>query len=127
MFVQSYAKVLGAVLLVVGLVGLVLGDQPLLGILNIDVFEDLVHLVTGGLLLYAGFGRRDAGLARVFVAALGAIYLVVGLAGFAAPMLFGLLPHGYGVFDNLLHLTVGVVSLAVAFYRPTGATAAGAR
>ena len=127
MFVRLYAKVLGAVLLVVGLVGLVLGDRLLLGVLNIDVFEDIVHVVSGGLLLYAGFGRRETDLARAFVGALGAIYLVVGLAGFAVPMLFGLLPHGYGLFDNLLHLTVGAASLAVALYHPAGQTAAGAR
>jgi hypothetical protein len=54
---------------------------------------------------------------------LGAIYLLVGVLGFIIPMLFGLLPHGYSVVDNLIHLTLGVLSLAVAFASRGGATA----
>jgi hypothetical protein len=34
-------------LVLVGVVGLVLGDQVCLGILNIDIVEDIVHLITG--------------------------------------------------------------------------------
>ena len=32
------------------------------------------------------------------------------------PGLFGLIPHGYTVFDNLLHLFLGGLSLAVAWW-----------
>jgi hypothetical protein len=39
---------------------------------------------------------------------------LVGVLGFAAPTMFGLIPHGYTVFDNLLHLLLGGLSLAVA-------------
>jgi hypothetical protein len=35
------------VLILVGLVGLVLGDRVWLGILNVDLVEDIVHLATG--------------------------------------------------------------------------------
>ena len=108
----------------VGIVGLVLGDQVFLGILNIDILEDIVHLLTGGLLAYVGFGRVDAGLARTLVGALGVIYLVVGILGFIVPMMFGLIPSGYTVFDNLLHLALGVLSIAVAWLLQPGATEA---
>jgi hypothetical protein len=95
---------------------LVLGDQVWLGILNVDIFEDVVHLITGGLLAYVGFGRVDQALTRTVVGVLGVIYLVVGVLGFVVPMIFGLIPHGYTIYDNLLHLALGIVGIAVAWF-----------
>ena len=114
--VRIYAQILGVVLILTGILGLVVGERLLLGILNVDILEDIVHILTGGILTYVGFGRTDLGLARNVVLALGVIYLLVGLLGFVLPSLFGLLPDGYTVFDNLLHLALGVVSIAVALF-----------
>lgn len=113
--VRTYAGAVGVVLILVGIVGLLLGEQSILGLVNIDLLEDIVHLVTGGLLAYVGFGQRDVGLARNVVGGLGVVYLLVGVIGFVVPMLFGLLPHGYSVVDNIIHLAAGVLSIAVAF------------
>jgi hypothetical protein len=33
-------------------------------------------------------------------------------------MMFGLIPHGYTYFDDLLHLALGVLGLAVALSAP---------
>jgi hypothetical protein len=118
MMVKRFAQILGVVLILVGVVGLVLGDRVWLGILNIDIVEDIVHLVTGGLLAYVGFGRTDLSTARSVVLALGVIYLAVGILGFVVPTMFGLIPDGYTVFDNLLHLALGVLGLAVALSAP---------
>jgi hypothetical protein len=115
-YARIYAQVIGVVLLLVGVVGLVLGNQVWLGILNIDILEDIVHLITGGLLAYVGFGRTDLGLTRTVVGVLGIIYLVVGVLGFVVPTLFGLIPNGYTLFDNLLHLVLGILSIAVAWF-----------
>ena len=120
---RIYAQILGLVLILVGLLGLLLGERLWLGILNDDLFEDIVHLVTGGLLAFMGFTERGGEYARSVVGGLGVIYLLVGLVGFVAPTLFGLLPHGYSVFDNLLHLALGVASIAVVFYSQAGRTA----
>jgi hypothetical protein len=120
MAVRTYAQILGVVLLLIGVVGLVLGERLFLGILNIDIVEDIVHLLTGGLLAYVGFGRVDEGAARTLVGVLGVVYLVVGILGFIVPTMFGLLPDGYTVFDNLLHLALGVLSIAVAWFLQSG-------
>jgi hypothetical protein len=40
-------------------------------------------------------------------------------------MMFGLIPHGYTIFDDLLHLVLGVLSLAVALSAPRGTTQTG--
>src|SRR5215211_9162136 len=123
MYARTYAQIIGVVLLLVGVIGLVLGDQVWLGLLNVDIFEDIVHLITGGLLAYLGFGRTDLALTRTVVGVLGIIYLVVGVLGFVVPMIFGLIPHGYTLFDNLLHLALGIVSIAIAWFVGGGRTA----
>lgn len=86
---RTYAGVVGVVVIMIGVVGLLLGEQSLLGLVNIDIVEDIVHLVTGGLLAYVGFGQRDEGLARSVVGGLGVVYLLVGVLGFVIPMLLG--------------------------------------
>jgi hypothetical protein len=111
--VLQYAQIVGIVLLLVGVAGLLLGENPLFGAVNIDIAEDIVHLLTGGLLTWVGFSR-DAGRARMIVLVLGVVYLLVGLIGFVMPNLFGLMPHGYGVVDNIIHLVVGALSIVVA-------------
>ncbi len=118
MVVKRFAQILGVVLILVGIVGLVLGDRVWLGILNVDIVEDIVHLATGGLLAYVGFSGMDLSSARSVVLALGVVYLLVGILGFFVPTMFGLIPNGYTIFDNLLHLALGVLSLAVALAAP---------
>jgi hypothetical protein len=125
MLVKRFAQIIGVVLILVGLVGLVLGDKLWLGILNIDIVEDIVHLATGGLLAYVGFSGMDLSTARSVVLALGVIYLLVGILGFLVPMMFGLIPHGYTVFDDLLHLALGVLGLAVALTASGGSRQSG--
>jgi hypothetical protein len=120
--VRIYAQILGLVLILVGLLGLLLGERVWLGVLNVDLFEDIVHLVTGGLLAFVGFSERGGKYARSVVGGLGLIYLLVGLLGFVVPTLLGLLPHGYSVFDNLLHLVLGAASIAVVYYSQAGRT-----
>jgi hypothetical protein len=114
--VRQYAQIVGILVIVLGVAGLLLGEQRLLGAVNIDIMEDIVHLVTGGLLAYVGFGRVDPGLARNIVGGIGVVYLLVGVLGFIAPTLFGLLPSGYSVVDNLIHLVLGALGIAVGWF-----------
>jgi Domain of unknown function (DUF4383) len=125
MEIKRFAQILGVVLVLVGVVGLVLGDKVWLGILNVDIVEDIVHLATGGLLAYVGFSGMDLSAARSVVLALGVVYLLVGILGFVVPTMFGLIPNGYTVFDNLLHLALGGLSLAVALSAPRGSRQTG--
>jgi hypothetical protein len=115
MTARVFAQIVGVVLLLLGVLGLLLGDGLLLGLVNIDIVEDLIHLITGGLFAYVGFGQRDEGVARTVVLVVSAIYLLVGLLGFVVPDMLGLLQHGYTVGDNLIHLTLGILGLAVVF------------
>jgi hypothetical protein len=109
---RIYAALVGIVLLLLGLLGLLLGNELLLGVVNIDVLEDLVHLASGALLLYARV-QHSAGVTRGIVGAASLVYLLVGLLGFVIPYLFGLLPHGYSIVDNAVHLVLGMLGLLI--------------
>ena len=113
---RQYAKVAGVVIVLIGVVGLLAGERSLGGVLNIDIAEDLIHLVTGGLMAYVGFSTRDADLLRKVVGGLGVVYLIVGLLGFVVPTLFGLLPSGYSVVDKLIHLLLGVAGIYLGYF-----------
>lgn len=113
---RTYAKVVGVVIVLIGVGGLLLGEQSLLGVLNIDIAEDIVHLVTGGLMAAVGFRGSDRAV-RSVVGGLGIVYLLVGVLGIFVPDMFGLLPSEYKtVLDNLIHLTLGVLGIVFGFF-----------
>ena len=113
---RTYAKVAGVAIVLIGVGGLLLGGKSLFGVLNIDIAEDIVHLVTGGLMVAVGFRGSDSAV-RTVVGGLGVVYLLVAVLGFIVPDMFGLLPSEYEtVLDNLIHLTLGVLGIVVGFF-----------
>lgn len=113
---KQYAQIVGIVLLLLGVVGLVLGDpEPLFGALNIDLVEDIVHLVLGAVFVYLGFANVDNATVKTVVGAIGVVLLLVGIVGFISPTGFGLLTHPWTVVDNIIHLLLGLLGIAVGF------------
>ncbi len=116
MYARLYAKVVGVTIVLIGVGGVLLGEKSLFGVLNIDIAEDAIHLVTGGVMAAVGFRGSDSAV-RSVVGGLGVVYLFVGVLGFFVPDLFGLLPHEYKtVLDNLIHLSLGVLGITVGFF-----------
>ncbi len=116
MYARLYAKVVGVTIVLIGVGGVLLGEKSLFGVLNIDIAEDAIHLVTGGLMAGVGFRGSDSAV-RSVVGGLGVVYLLVGVLGIFVPDLFGLLPHEYKtVLDNLIHLSLGVLGITVGFF-----------
>lgn len=112
---RQYAQIVGVVLLLLGVLGLVLGDGILAGALNIDLTEDLVHLVIGALFAYLGFARVEGSLVRTVVGVVGVVLVLVGIVGFIDPRGFGLIPSGWTVVDNIIHLLLGALGIAAGF------------
>ena len=120
---QNYNKlvawILGVVLVLVGLLGFVM-TTPLLGIFDVSLVHNIVHLLTGGILVVGAVidGGRNA---RLINMVLGVVYLLVAVVGFAAPGLTTTLLGGttaapaIDAADNILHVLIGVVLLGVAF------------
>jgi len=116
MYARLYAKVVGVTIVLIGVGGVLLGEKSLFGVLNIDIAEDAIHLVTGGLMAAVGFRGSDSAV-RSVVGGLGVVYLLVGVLGFVVPDVFGLLPHEYKtVLDNLIHLSLGALGITVGFF-----------
>lgn len=114
---RLYAQVTGVALILLGIVGIVMGDS-LLG-LNSEIVEDVVHLLAGAVALYAGFGTRSDVPAIQYARIFGVVYLLLGILGFVQSDLFGLLPlRGYRLIDNLVHLALGIIGIYVGFAAP---------
>jgi hypothetical protein len=112
---QLYALVVGGTLVVAGIVGFfyssAFGDpgevDAVFGILDVNGWHNVVHLLTGllGLLLVSSAPRAYAG-------GLGLVYLVVALWGFAigdGEAILSIVP--VNTEDNVLHLVLGLAGL----------------
>lgn len=102
------AQILGAVLVLVGILGFF--NDPVLGLFDVNALHNVVHLLSGAVLLGAAFmdhGRN----ARLVNMVLGAVYLVIAAATWIPGLndLFAL-----NTADAGLHVLIGVVLLGVA-------------
>jgi hypothetical protein len=125
--VQTLAMLVGAVFLLVGILGFVPGitthygdmsfaghnsDAKLLGIFQVSILHNIVHILFGiaGLAL-----ARTAETARTYLIGGGVIYLVL--------FVYGLFAHGetganfvpVNTADNILHLLLGAGMIALGF------------
>jgi hypothetical protein len=105
---KTVAKIMGLVLLLVG----VLGFTHLLDSLgaHLSPAHNLVHILTGVIALYFGFAGALSG-AKGFCIIFGLVYLLLGILGLAmgelhiGPLMLGKVDHG-------IHLIVGAIFLA---------------
>lgn len=119
---KMVGMVLGGVLVLVGILGwipgLVNANGALLGIFGVNTLHNLVHIITGGVLL--GGALMDGGRnARTINLVLGVIYIVVTAAGFVP--YFNTLVNAAGndgtlsVYTDLgLHVVLGAILIGVA-------------
>jgi hypothetical protein len=105
---KTVAKIMGLVLLLVG----VLGFTHVLDSLgaHLSPAHNLVHIVSGVISLYFGFAGSLSG-AKGFCIIFGLVYLLLGILGLAmgelhiGPLMLGKVDHG-------IHLIVGAIFLA---------------
>lgn len=124
---RLYALLVGAVLVVVGIVGFFYSADfgspgevdDVFGILSVNAWHNIVHIATGLLgLAAAGYA------ARTYALGLGLVYLVVAIWGFAiggGESILGIVP--INTEDNVLHLAFGLLGLAAGAATPAGAEA----
>jgi hypothetical protein len=109
---KTIATLLGAVLLLVGIIGFV--DHNFLGT-HLNGTHNAVHIISGALSLYFGLAGSLSG-ARMFCIVFGIVYLLLGVCGF-------LLGSGaermlriddllmLGTMDHIVHILLGVLYL----------------
>jgi len=113
-----YAGLIGAVLLVAGIIGFFYSasfgspgsTDAVLGILEVNAWHNLVHILSGvlGLAAFASGPRASRTYALVF----GVVYLVVAIWGFiigSQESILGFLP--VNTEDSVLHLILGVLGV----------------
>ena len=107
---KTAAMVFGAVFVLVGILGFV--NNPILGLFEVSLMHNLVHLLSGVALLAVAFVDNGKN-ARMGLLALGVVYALVTVLGFAMPGLVESLGVNVNTADNFLHLLLAVVLLAV--------------
>jgi hypothetical protein len=121
---RLYATLIGAVLVIGGIVGFFYSASfgspgevdEALGLLSVNGWHNVVHIVTGALgLLVAGFA------ARRYALWLGIAYLGIALWGFvlgSGEAILGFFP--VNTDDNVLHLVLGLLGVLAALGTPKG-------
>jgi hypothetical protein len=112
------AIVLMLLLAVLGITGLFIEGDWLLGVMNVDLPIDLLRLAVV-IAVLVPLLRKDAaeGALRAILVGVGALYLVMGLVALGDPTFGGIAPTGFTRFDIVLHLMLGAVLLAVGLVR----------
>ena len=105
------AAVLGAVLLLVGILGFV--NDPVLGLFDVNATHNVVHILAGAIGLWAGVWGGIAA-SRWYNRVFGIVYAAVAVLGFAGVSAFVSLLALNGA-DNWLHALIGAVQLVVGF------------
>ena len=133
---RLYATVVGAVLVLAGIIGFFYNahftsnaavHDDVFGVLSVNGWHNVVHIVTGALgLLAAGYA------ARAYALGLGVVYIGVAIWGFiltgSNPSILDVVP--VNTADNFLHAALGVLGVVAGLAtRPeaelgTGRTAA---
>ena len=105
---KTVCKLLGVILLLVGILGFTHVLDPLGA--HLSPAHNLVHIVSGVIALYFGFAGSLSG-AKGFCTIFGLVYLLLGIIGLAkgnldiGPLMLGKVDHG-------IHLIVGALFLA---------------
>jgi Domain of unknown function (DUF4383) len=124
---QVFSLVVGATLVVVGIAGFFYnasfgtGDgtdrDAVLGILDVNGWHNVVHVLTGAIGLAVSGGYDGS---RAYALGFGSIYLLVTLLGFIAgdgDEIFNLIP--VNTEDNVLHLLIGIAGLGAGLVTPS--------
>ncbi len=114
MSIQKWSKVFGIVFLLVGILGFVPGitsDGHLLGIFEVDTIHNIIHLLSGIIALaVAGSEKGARGYFKIF----GIVYAIVAVVGILqGTTVLGII--AVNTADNILHVVLAIVILAIGF------------
>jgi len=114
---DTLAKILGGIFIVVGILGFF--PNPLVswrGVFETDVVHNIIHLVSGGILLAAPYYNTSTMALRV----IGVIYAIITIIGFIS--LNALSWMAVNGPDNWLHLVLSILLLWGGYALPAEGT-----
>jgi len=129
-----YAGLVGGILVVAGIIGFFYSASfgspgsvdAVLGVLDVNAWHNLVHILTGAVGVLAFMSGPRA--ARTYALVFGAVYVVVAIWGFiigGGESILGFIPVNDE--DNVLHAVLGVLGIGAGLISPeveTGRTRA---
>ena len=110
---KTIATILGIVFILVGLIGFAV--PGLLGA-HLSTAHNIIHLVSGAAALYLGL-KGSLSAARTFCFVFGAVYLLLGVAGFLLGTGSERMRHvvpgtlEFGTMDHVIHVLLGGIFL----------------
>jgi uncharacterized membrane protein len=110
-----YCMISGVALVALGIIGFIVSD--LWGVVEFDIAHNILHLIGGGLAAYLAFSETEP-LVTPYAKGSGAVYLLLGIAGFFSPTLWGLgeaIGLQLEVAENIIHLIIGASGLYAGF------------
>ena len=108
--VTPLTRVLGVVLVIVGLLGFFM-KSPLLGYFEVDTIHNIIHLASGAIALAVAGNMSTA---RMYLIVFGFVYAAVALVGYVqGSSVLGI--FAVNMADNMLHVVIGAVCLVVGF------------
>ena len=122
---QLYALIFGAVLTVAGIIGFFYNSDftsdksvrdAVFGILDVNGWHNVVHIVTGVLGLAAAANYATS---RSYALGLGVVYILVAIWGFIigdGDSILSIIP--VNTADNVLHLLIGIAGIAAGMATP---------
>ena len=117
---RLYCRIVGPVLLLVGVLGVVQFGIP--GFLSInEPVEIVLHFLTGGLATYAGFGGGYGRAAVLYARVFGIVYLILCIGFFVPDLLPGLIHFAVGC--NLVHLVLALWGIYAGYFARQTTTA----
>jgi len=117
-----YATLVGGTLVIAGIIGFFYSSSfgspgnvdAVFGILDVNGWHNILHIVTGGLgLLAAGYAARQYALG------IGVVYIAIAIWGFIigdGHSILGFIP--VNTEDNFLHVILGVLGVAAGVATP---------
>ncbi len=104
---QTYSRIIGAVVALVGVLGFF--QNPVLGILGVNLYSNIIHLVGGAVVAWKP-GKMTNKILGIVALVVGAIGFIPGISFIATDWL------GFNTAFHILHLIIGVVSLGIAMW-----------
>lgn len=122
-----YAGLVGGVLVVAGILGFFYSASfgspgevdAVLGILDVNAWHNIVHILTGAVGVLAFMSGPHA--SRLYALIFGAVYIVVAIWGFiigGGESILGFIPVNDE--DNVLHTILGVLGIGAGLVSPEG-------
>ena len=108
---KTILYILGTVLVLVGLLGFV--NNPILGLFEVDLLHNIIHLATGVALLFAGYKGGSVG--TLVVKTFGVIYALVAIVGLvSSDSILGLFTANFA--DDVLHVVFAIILIWLGFF-----------